>query len=626
MKNTEFIDQFDPTTPLDLGSVTLQTQYTKLTKQEKLLVFCKINGYNRIPPTIEQLYSDPYYLGGARFFDGGSNLFDYWKKALPKIFPSQVTTAFPYLILSGAIGIGKSTISRLCLANTYARLLCMENPSKTLRLTPKPLSCVVFHRSEESAIKEFKYWFMREVLEYSPFFKTIHNPNLKFNVITSGPRGTGGLGSDVILYIIGEVNFWDNQENAQSRVSQALGRFTSRFDRKAVTKVGNFIIDSSAKGDSSVTEWFLDNTPPDLTWNCKPSHWEVKKDSYPSNKFFSVYAGDGKYPPQILPGDYKLSMDQDPGRVVKVPMELYGEAKIDLIKMLQDKAGISTGSSDLFFQGSIEHLINCTHGLKNPIPEKIVVDFYDRSDRLIDKLRPAVSLIPRGSTVWIGLDLAVVDNYTGLSAVTFDGWEQVNRSTRVPKIKSYFSVAIGRKEGQQTSLFHIFDFILALKSEGINVIVSADQAFSRQIIQDCEREGIQTHDISTDRVPSEPSLYLKNIIMQEQITLPPNRRLFREAYDLRYVAMQRGLKVDHPKKPTIDDKILDGADHPSVGSKDVWDSLSSAVYSLKMSIDAGEEDGFSNGINKQMELVKEMTESASDSTRDVFQGMLESFC
>ena len=70
-----FINQYDPTAYVDLTSVSLEQQYSKLTEQEKLLIFCKINGYNRIPPSIQRLYSDEYYLGGSAFFVGGDNIY-----------------------------------------------------------------------------------------------------------------------------------------------------------------------------------------------------------------------------------------------------------------------------------------------------------------------------------------------------------------------------------------------------------------------------------------------------------------------------------------------------------------------------------------------------------------------
>lgn len=626
MTDVSFIDQFDPSKDLteELSGVSIQKQYSLLTEREKKLVFLKINGYNRMPPTIEQLYSDDYYLGGADFFDGGSNLYQFWKDNLPMIFPSEVTTAKPFLILSGAIGIGKSTISRLCLANNYARLLCMRNPSKTLHLTPKPFSFVVTHRDENVGYNEFIKWFKDEALFKSPFFRNVR-PNFKMQYISSGPLGGKvGLGSDVLVYILSEVNFYPNQERAQTIVESAYGRMTSRFNTESLKKVGNLIIDSSAKGDNGVTEWFKENSPRELTWDCHPAHFEVKPQDYKESagRTFDIYVSDGKYPNQILPEGYRLLEDQDPGRVIHVPIQLKIEAKQNLEKMLQDKCGISTTSSDTFFGGSVEPLAECMRGISNIVPEIIQVDFYDKSDRIIDKIQYAVDKIPRGTSIWLGLDLATSSDFAGISCVQFDYWKYIGK-TKLPVVKCYFSLAISRKEGQETSLFHIFDLIMSLKQRGYNVIVSADQAYSKQILQDCERENIQTNGrISTDNVPCEPAIYLKNLILQGLISIPENRRLLREAFDLKYVPTKKGFKIDHPAKATQNESVFDVND--GRGSKDVWDSLASACYSLKMSIDAGEESGYSSGVDKQLLSIKSMTTSASEESNRAVQSMLES--
>jgi len=623
--NNSFFDQFDPTKDLteELSNISIQKQYNTLTEREKKLVFLSTHGYYRMPPTIETLYSDDYYLGGTDFYDGGNAIYQFWKEELPKIFPSELTTAYPMLILSGAIGIGKSTISRLCMANCYARMLCMKNPSKTLKLIPKPFSFVVTHRDEEVGYAEFIKWFREEALEKVPFFKNVR-PNFKLQYITSGPLGGKiGLGSDVLIYILSELNFYPNPQRAQSILEAAYGRMTSRFNMQTMQMVGNLIVDSSAKGDNAATEWFLDNSPREYTYYCHPAHYEVKPQDYRDSNgvTFPVYVGDGKYPNQILGEDYKLAEDQDPERVIHVPIQLKVEAKQNLEKMLQDKCGISTSSSDLFFNGSVDKFANCMDR-PNLVPEIIKVDFYDMSDRLIDILRPAVNMIPRGTTIWLGLDLARVDDFASISATQFSHWKFIG-SAKFPVIKSYFTVAISRKDGQETSLRHIFDFIMALKADGYNVIVSADQAYSAEILQDCERENIETRKISTDNVPCQPALYLKNLILQGLISVPRNRRLLREAYDLRYVPMKKGYKIDHPSKATNKPDIFDDVSLNPKGSKDCWDSLAESCYSLKMSIDAGEEDGFSNGIEKQLTLVKEMTKSDKEDSSMVFQNMLE---
>lgn len=621
--SNNFINHQDPTAPLNLSSIDVREQYTKLTEEERILVATKLLGYSHKPPTINQLISDDYYLGSDKFFNHGTAVFDFWKDALNKIYPNEITTAKPYLVLSGAIGIGKSTVSKICLCMTYARLACMPNPYKLLGTAPKPLSAIVFHRDENVAYREFKKYF-DTVLEYSPFFKNVpHKPN--FKVLTSGPRGGGGLGTDLIFSILGEINFWPNQEVAMERTNSTLIRFKSRYDIDVTTKVGQFIVDSSAKGSSDSVQLFLENTDPRYTWNCAPPHWDVRKNIYERSKgkTFNVYIGSGAKPPRLLgeEGEYILEEGMDPDRIIKVPIQLKGEFSAALEKSLQDLAGISTTSSNSFFGGNIERMIKCST-IKNRMPEIIEVDFFNKSDRIIDKVNPMLNLIPVRNPIWVGLDLSAArdGDMTGISGVSFEEWSNID-GVRVPKIKCHFCFAIKNKDDQEISLFHIFQFIQDLNKR-FNICVSADQAFSKQLLQDCERESIPTNGrISTDLLPCNPALYLKYLINNELISLPFNKRLQREASDLVYT---KTGKVDHPIHATFSNLF----DNPpggngQKGSKDVWDSLASACYSLKLSIDEGMELGYSSGITKQLSAIQGLTRDSREESQKAFQNMIE---
>ena len=109
MNERNFIDhspKFDPmASEKEIENVSLETQYSKLTETERELVAMKALGYARRNPTIEEFYSDDFYLGNEYFFNGGSSVFNYWKKVLNEIYPSCILTAKPYQILSGAIGL-----------------------------------------------------------------------------------------------------------------------------------------------------------------------------------------------------------------------------------------------------------------------------------------------------------------------------------------------------------------------------------------------------------------------------------------------------------------------------------------------------------------------------------------
>lgn len=101
----------DPFRDLHLNDVydITEQEYNKLTDRDKVMVFCKINGYQFIPPTPERMISDEYYMGNEHFYGkGGSTVFPFWRDvAIPTIFGdgefASVMTKTPFLVLSGAI-------------------------------------------------------------------------------------------------------------------------------------------------------------------------------------------------------------------------------------------------------------------------------------------------------------------------------------------------------------------------------------------------------------------------------------------------------------------------------------------------------------------------------------------
>lgn len=97
----KFINQRDPTKKLDLDSISLEEQYTKLTKEEKLLIGAKSLGFSRLPCTIDQFLEDDYFL--APLTDHGNAVFPFWREKMREIFPNQLFTRYPFLSLGGRL-------------------------------------------------------------------------------------------------------------------------------------------------------------------------------------------------------------------------------------------------------------------------------------------------------------------------------------------------------------------------------------------------------------------------------------------------------------------------------------------------------------------------------------------
>lgn len=487
-------------------------------------------------------------------------------------------------------------------------------------MSGKPIVLLFSHMSISVVEREFLEWF-KENKSKSPYFRNMyHNHSLAY--VASGLRDQNSLGSDLVFAVLSEVNFVPKPEVAINKINTAVIRYKARF-QKSRNFIGNIIVDSSA---SPVSEYnpqsvFEDERPKEELIVLKASHWEVKKSDYKESngKTFNVYLGDSKVSPYILTENQKLPKDQDPGRILEVPIQLYTDFSSDLKKAISDLGGKNINASNLFFDGNISHLIECSSE-RNLIPDTIRVDFYDKTQDLYEQIFPMVSKIPRGTFLHVHLDLGLVTDHTGLSIVYFDHWDTEDGITKEPYFICPLTVSIDRIKGQQTSLWHIYQMLLRLSKE-YNICVSADQFSSRQILQDLEREGVQTKYISVDKTDT-AAIYFKNTVNRERIKIPYNERLLRECADLQVVVKGKHVAVDHPKIASL---IYDNknGEHPE-GSKDIFDSLQGALENCRLSLYEGNENGFNTGYTKQNQMITKMTHDPREDSQKVLQGMLES--
>lgn len=89
----------------------------------------KYADYTEIPVDIETFLHNKKYLGNGLYDPNGRfTLFPFWEEKLKQIFPTNVDTAYNTLVLTGAIGIGKSTLAVICLLYMLYRLLCLKDP------------------------------------------------------------------------------------------------------------------------------------------------------------------------------------------------------------------------------------------------------------------------------------------------------------------------------------------------------------------------------------------------------------------------------------------------------------------------------------------------------------------
>lgn len=107
------------------------------TGNSSLMNDLKYSDFEEIPVDVVTFLHDKKYLGNGLYDpEGRFTLFPYWEEKLKEIFPDNLTTAYNTLILTGAIGIGKTLVSVCCLLYMLYRLLCLKDPYLYYGLQP----------------------------------------------------------------------------------------------------------------------------------------------------------------------------------------------------------------------------------------------------------------------------------------------------------------------------------------------------------------------------------------------------------------------------------------------------------------------------------------------------------
>lgn len=514
-----------------------QSLALNLSFNEQIAAAAKLLGYKQMPVTVEQFIEDDYYLGRTY---GNKKLYPYWKEVLQDVFPTPIHTRYPIIVLTGAIGSGKSTFSKICSLYNKHRIACLNDPYATLGVAKgKFLEFLYFHTTSSKAQSDFVDS-VGMITEDSPYYQSITYP-IPVKDTIDGARGNNSIGGDIIFYVLSELNFV-KPDVAQYKLDQAFKRWHSRF-LKVFGYFGNIIIDTSARGDDSITDDFINNNPYVDVKIVRASIWEAKAHMglYGRKGWFKVYAGDSTHSPFIIEDDKQITDEMDINRVITAPKELEADFRFNIVAALQDEAGWSTKSTGKLMENPDK--IRTQFSLPTYSQNVITVDFYNKSDKLIYKLDRYLRDIPDSKVIFPRFDIGVVSDNCGIAITYWDKFVYFDREGRVkmPVYVTPLMVALSRVADQETSIYHLFEFVLDLNERFEIGEFSADQYASRQLMQDLEREKIPVKLISVDRTDT-PYLYFKNMVNNKLWTGTSNMLAFKELCGLQIV----DGKVDHP--------------------------------------------------------------------------------
>ena len=556
---------------LDLSSIN------ELNKEEALKVQAKLLGYRVLPVSMDEFLDNDYYLG--TMFKG-NKIYPYWREVLKDIFPTPIHIRYPYVIFTGAIGTGKSVCSKIISLYNLYKLDCLDNEDYFGIVRTKPYSFIYGAKSAFMAQTDLINS-INDIYSKSPYFNSDFNwDSSKYAQVSTGIRSNTEVGKEAIFYHWNEINFWNNYYAAKEKIDQSMDRYRSRFLR-VEGYFGGIVIDSSSAGDESIVDYIIKEYPQFNVY--RTAIWEAKKHQgiYFRNGTFDVYSGDSVREPFIITEEEPLTKECDPDRVLKVPNELYENYKNNIELALQNTAGISTTSTDIFF--TEKEKVKQAYSINNYIPDVIQVDFYD-NEQYWDLIKEQILRIPKGKIIFLHLDLGISGDLAGLAAAYFDEWiyDENGDVTSDYSVKVPFVVGISRPKGQETPVNKIYNLIKKINEHREIGSFTTDQFQSTQIRQDISRLGITTYLQSVDR-STDPYIFLKQLIYKELCSIAKNKRCKVEMLNL----INTGYKVDHK----------------SDGSKDISDAVCGAVYGVRNNLDYAQQISLRYTEQQQTELL-----------------------
>jgi hypothetical protein len=584
--------------------------------------------YFRPPPSIEEFCEDDFWLGGTLRRDDTidqKGLFPRWREEMYKVF--QPGRQVNQVIITGAIGLGKTMVASIMMLYRLAKLLCMRDPIRyygLARISRLIMSCFSVTKDQ---VMGGAFLDMTMLMGTSPFFneilpvgdrrftdQVIRFPNQV--QLKAGSRLHQALGGNVLCTLIDEINFRlekDAAKAAKSLVNGLERRQESRFKQHMDTLM---ILISSAKDQVDFLTQHIEknrNNPKVVIWDFPL--WEIRGGVtiHYSGKRFLVDTGDNINPASIIPcGDWReketaglldgeekqlasLVASSPANRFIWVPEEHRESFQNDLEPSIRDIAGLATGRMAKFFSDHMRVINMIRDGIENPFVShtlKLSVDsthyvqdaLADRGRRLVKSMGNA--WVPRRhqhSPRYIHIDISTGIDALGLVCIhpiyltevkRLKLAEQESEVAMRPVYELDFALRIVREHANREIDFgKIRAFIQWLKDHGFNIrFVSCDlRHLSMEMRGILTKMGFNSPYLSVD-IKRAPYDTFKQAVVEQRVHIHPHDVLCLEMVNLE----DNTVKIDHPDNfNVLWRKSTFGF---TKGSKDLADGLAGAIY------------------------------------------------
>lgn len=492
-------------------------------------------------------------------------------------------TEIPLAMITGGIGIGKTTIASIVLPYLCHWMLCLKDPQDFFGLLPGSRIAFMQMSTSEKQALEVVFGDIKARIQGSPWFRDHpYDPAFKNQIrfdndiwiIPGDSKDTTFEGYNIFGGILDEADshtVTETKDYAEIGFDTIENRIASRFQDKGFLLVIGQMKSATGFASRKYEELSL-RKPPDA-YAVRMAIWDSMGEDYygdmPSNgrnadgtvkKFF--------YDPMrkhIVPDGVTQLIGDD--AFLEIPILYQRQFSTNPEKALKDLAGMPPLVNDPFIS-LINKIESCRDrwvlhhgGLPSPItPEGRIAPWFVAKDTLPRVLHIDIAYSAKGDA--LGLAMGHVKEM-----VVIDG-------ERKPYIVMDMLMRIKARAGGEIFLADVRQFIYNLKTGlGFKLKkVTMDGFESTDTKQQFERRRFQTEYVSVDK-DILPYHDLREAIYEDRFEFPPylvdvtndngTRRLEILVKELSEL-MDTGKKIDHPQN----------------GSKDVADSCAGVVFTL----------------------------------------------
>lgn len=485
-------------------------------------------------------------------------------------------------VLTGGIGVGKTTIALFTTAYQLYLLSIMRDPHKDFGISPTDEIVFVFQSISSALAKAVDFSRFKELVSQSPYFinkfrfDVNYASELRFpkRIIVKPVSGqsTAAIGQNVIGGVLDEVNFMAVIEasktvkdgglydQAWENYRAIVRRRESRFMVQGKLP-GMLCLVSSKQYPGEFTDVKIKEakTNPRIFVYDKRL-WEVKPADSFSGEWFRVFTGTETNKPRILEDDEQV-LEHQAHLVMRIPGEYKHSFESDILSSLRDIGGISTLALHPFFTDT--ESVAAAFGRTSSILSREGCDFQTTKLMVL----PTEFRKPRLPR-FVHLDLAISGDSAGVACGYVDGFVDVPRGPGItetlPNIVFDFVLEVSPPKNGEIHFYKIRELLYRLRELGLNTRWATLDTFqSTDMIQILRQQGFQTGIQSVDTTTA-PYDVLKTALYDKRVFMPKHALA-----QMELVRLEREAKKN---------KI----DHPANGSKDCADAMAGVVYGLTM--------------------------------------------